>query len=75
MEYDQGMLEHQMLGAATLEEIYDPTMGVQPSEDGVTKRRRPGEVSAAAIQAVQDYAMAMRYCRDEILQELVSVYQ
>ncbi|KAI9247696.1 hypothetical protein BDA99DRAFT_253801 [Phascolomyces articulosus] len=63
------MLEHQMEGAVTIEEMYNPMMGVQQSEDGVVKRR-PSEVSSEAVQAAQDYATAMTYCRDEILQEL-----
>ncbi|KAI7856170.1 hypothetical protein BDC45DRAFT_504492 [Circinella umbellata] len=63
------MLENQMEGAITIEEIYNPMMGVQQSEEGVIKRR-PNETSSEAIQTVQDYAIAMTYCRDEILQEL-----
>ena len=59
-----------MEGAITIEEIYNPMMGVQQSEEGVIKRR-PSEASSEAIQTAQDYATAMTYCRDEILQELV----
>ena len=67
------MLENQMEGAITIEEIYNPMMGVQQSEEGVIKRR-PSEASSEAIQTAQDYATAMTYCRDEILQELVYDY-
>ncbi|KAJ8655977.1 hypothetical protein O0I10_008417 [Lichtheimia ornata] len=48
------LLEHQMHCATTLEEIYAMAED-QPEE---------------TIQATQDYATAMTYCRDEILQQL-----
>ncbi|KAI7873879.1 BAR-domain-containing protein [Lichtheimia hyalospora FSU 10163] len=48
------LLEHQMHCATTLEEIY-AMVEDQPQE---------------TIQATQDYATAMTYCRDEILQQL-----
>lgn len=52
------LLEHQMHCATTLEEIYAMAED-QPEE---------------TIQATQDYATAMTYCRDEILQQLVTIY-
>lgn len=52
------LLEHQMHCATTLEEIY-AMVEDQPEE---------------TIQATQDYATAMTYCRDEILQQLVNIY-
>lgn len=52
------LLEHQMHCATTLEEIYAMAED-QPEE---------------TIQATQDYATAMTYCRDEILQQLVNIY-
>ena len=51
------LLEHQMHCATTLEEIY-AMVEDQPQE---------------TIQATQDYATAMTYCRDEILQQLVCI--
>lgn len=67
------LVEHQMNGALLIEQMYDPMMGVQESADGVVKRRSD-EVSNEAVQAAQDYGLAMTYCRDEILQELVYTY-